>query len=49
MEVYLVSALLVALAEMGDRTQLLANHALAALAGVYLSGLVNAAWFRVAV
>jgi putative Ca2+/H+ antiporter (TMEM165/GDT1 family) len=59
----------VALAEMGDRTQLLAimlashyrkplpilagilvatvaNHGLAALVGFYLSGLLNAVWFR---
>jgi putative Ca2+/H+ antiporter (TMEM165/GDT1 family) len=72
MEPYFVSALLVALAEMGDRTQLLAimlasryrkpvpillgilvatvaNHALAALAGFYLSSLLNAAWFKYAV
>src|SRR5215469_406327 len=72
MDVYLVSTLLVALAEMGDRTQLLAimlasrfrrpipillgifvatiaNHALAALAGFYLSSLLNAVWFRYAV
>jgi len=69
METYLVSALLVALAEMGDRTQLLAimlasryrkpipillgifvatlaNHALAALAGFYLSSLLQATWFK---
>jgi Ca2+/H+ antiporter, TMEM165/GDT1 family len=69
METYLVSAMLVALAEMGDRTQLLAimlasryrkpvpillgifvatlaNHGLAALAGFYLSSLLNAAWFK---
>ena len=69
LETYLVSALLVALAEMGDRTQLLtimlasryrrpvpillgilvatlANHALAALAGFYLSSLLNAVWFK---
>jgi putative Ca2+/H+ antiporter (TMEM165/GDT1 family) len=69
METYLVSALLVALAEMGDRTQLLAimlasryrkpvpilagifaatiaNHALAALAGFYLSSLLSATWFK---
>jgi len=72
METYLVSALLVALAEMGDRTQLLAimlasryrkpvpillgilvatlaNHALAAIAGFYLSNLLSAIWFRYAV
>jgi len=64
-----ISALLVALAEMGDRTQLLtillatryrrpitiiagvfvatlANHALAALAGYYVSSFLNAPWFR---
>jgi Ca2+/H+ antiporter, TMEM165/GDT1 family len=69
METYLVSAALVALAEMGDRTQLLAimlasryrkpvpilagifvatiaNHGLAALAGFYLSSLLQAAWFK---
>jgi len=69
MEPYFVSTLLVALAEMGDRTQLLAimlasryrkpipillgifvatvaNHALAALAGFYLSGLLDSAWFK---
>lgn len=72
MEAYLVSTLLVALAEMGDRTQLLAvmlasryrkpvpillgilaatlaNHVLAALAGFYLSSLLNAGWFKIAV
>ena len=72
METYVVSALLVALAEMGDRTQLLAimlasryrkpvpillgilvatlaNHALAALAGFYLSSLLSATWFKYAV
>ena len=65
-----ISALLVALAEMGDRTQrfspfcwrrvikkplaiiagvfvaTLANHLLAALAGFYVSGLLDALWFR---
>jgi putative Ca2+/H+ antiporter (TMEM165/GDT1 family) len=64
-----ISALLVALAEMGDRTQLLtillatryrkpfviilgvlvatmANHLLAAAAGFYVSGLLDAPWFR---
>jgi putative Ca2+/H+ antiporter (TMEM165/GDT1 family) len=69
MEIYAVSTLLVALAEMGDRTQLLAvmlasryrrpvpillgifvativNHALAALAGFYLSSLLSATWFK---
>jgi len=68
-EPYFVSTLLVALAEMGDRTQLLAimlasryrkpipillgifvatiaNHTLASLVGFYLSGLLNALWFR---
>jgi putative Ca2+/H+ antiporter (TMEM165/GDT1 family) len=72
METYLVSTALVALAEMGDRTQLLAvmlasryrkpipilfgilaatmaNHALAALAGFYLSSLLSATWFKYAV
>jgi putative Ca2+/H+ antiporter (TMEM165/GDT1 family) len=72
METYLVSTLLVALAEMGDRTQLLAvmlasryrrplpilagilvatiaNHSLAALAGFYLSSILQAAWFKYAV
>jgi len=66
---YVVSTLLVAMAEMGDRTQLLAimlasryrkpvpillgilvatlaNHALAALVGFYLSSLLSAVWFR---
>jgi putative Ca2+/H+ antiporter (TMEM165/GDT1 family) len=69
MEAYFVSTLLVGLAEMGDRTQLLAimlasryrkpvpillgifvatvaNHALAALVGFYLSGLLHAVWFK---
>jgi len=69
---YAVCALLVALAEMGDRTQLLAimlasryrkpvpilfgilvatmaNHALAALAGFYVSSLLNAVWFKYAI
>jgi putative Ca2+/H+ antiporter (TMEM165/GDT1 family) len=72
LETYVVSTLLVALAEMGDRTQLLtvmlasrfrrpapilfgilvatiANHALAALAGFYLSSFLQAAWFKYAV
>ncbi len=72
MEPYLVSTLLVGLAEMGDRTQLLAimlasryrrpvpillgilaatllNHALAALVGFYLSGLLGSIWFRYAI
>jgi putative Ca2+/H+ antiporter (TMEM165/GDT1 family) len=69
LEPYFVSTLLVALAEMGDRTQLLAimlasryrkpipillgifvatiaNHSLAALAGYYLSGLLQSVWFK---
>jgi putative Ca2+/H+ antiporter (TMEM165/GDT1 family) len=69
METYVVSTMLVALAEMGDRTQLLAimlasryrkpvpillgvfvatlaNHGLAALAGFYLSSLLQATWFK---
>ena len=68
-ETFGISALLVALAEMGDRTQLLtillasryrkpmailagvlaatlANHILAALAGYYVSSLLDAKWFR---
>jgi putative Ca2+/H+ antiporter (TMEM165/GDT1 family) len=72
MDVYLISTLLVTLAEMGDRTQLLsvmlasryrkpvpilagvlvatiANHSLAALAGFYLSSILQAAWFKYAV
>ena len=72
LETYIISALLVALAEMGDRTQLLtimlasryrrpvpillgilvatiANHGLAALAGFYMSSLLNAVWFKYAV
>jgi Ca2+/H+ antiporter, TMEM165/GDT1 family len=72
METYAVSAVLVALAEMGDRTQLLAimlasryrkpvpillgilvatlaNHALAATAGFYLSSLLSATWFKYAI
>ena len=72
MQSYIVSTLLVALAEMGDRTQLLAimlasryrrpvpilagilvatlaNHLLAALAGYYVSSLLNATWFKYAV
>jgi putative Ca2+/H+ antiporter (TMEM165/GDT1 family) len=72
MEAYGISAFLVALAEMGDRTQLLAimlasryrkpvpillgilvatlaNHALAALVGFYLSNLLNAPWFKYAI
>ena len=70
LETYGISTLLVALAEMGDRTQLLtillatryrrpwtiiagvlvatlANHSLAALAGFYVSSVLNAPWFRV--
>jgi putative Ca2+/H+ antiporter (TMEM165/GDT1 family) len=69
LEAYFVSTLLVALAEMGDRTQLLAimlasryrkpipillgifvatlaNHSLASLVGFYLSGLLQAVWFK---
>lgn len=69
MQIFLISAFAVALAEMGDRTQLLtimlasrykkpltisagvlaatiANHALAALAGFYVSSMLNALWFR---
>ena len=69
LETFGISALLVALAEMGDRTQLLtillasryrkprtillgvlaatlANHALAALAGYYVSSLLDAPWFH---
>ncbi len=72
MEIYFVSTLLVALAEMGDRTQLLAimlasrfrkpvpillgifaatiaNHTLAAVAGFYVSSLLEALWFRYAI
>jgi putative Ca2+/H+ antiporter (TMEM165/GDT1 family) len=68
-EPYFVSTLLVALAEMGDRTQLLAimlasryrkpipillgifvatvaSHVLASLVGFYLSGLLQAVWFK---
>src|ERR1700750_751365 len=68
-ETFGISTLLVALAEMGDRTQLLtillasryrkpvailagvlvatlANHILAALAGYYVSSLLDAKWFR---
>jgi Ca2+/H+ antiporter, TMEM165/GDT1 family len=71
METYVISVLLVALAEMGDRTQLLtvilasryrrpvpilagiavatvANHTLAALAGFYLSAVLNTTWFKLA-
>ena len=69
MEAFFVSTLVVALAELSDRTQLLAimlagrlrkplpillgifagsiaNHTLAAAAGVYLSSLLSAHWFR---
>ena len=69
LETFGISALLEALAEMGDRTQLLtillasryrkpgaillgvlvatlANHILAALAGYYVSSLLDAKWFR---
>jgi putative Ca2+/H+ antiporter (TMEM165/GDT1 family) len=72
MQIYLVSTLLVALAEMGDRTQLLAimlasryrkpvpillgifvatlaNHGLAAIAGFFLSSLLQATWFKYAI
>src|SRR5215475_5657995 len=69
LETFGISTLLVALAEMGDRTQLLtillasryrkpvpillgvlaatlANHALAALAGYYVSSFLDAVWFH---
>ena len=72
MEAFFTSTLLVAVAEIGDKTQLLAillaarfkrpwpilagilvatlaNHALAALAGYWIAGLVEGAWFRIAV
>jgi putative Ca2+/H+ antiporter (TMEM165/GDT1 family) len=72
MDTYAVSTLLVALAEMGDRTQLLAImlasryrpavpillrilaatlaiHGPAALAGYYLSAVLAAPWFRIAI
>ena len=72
MEPFLVSTILVAIAEIGDKTQLLAillaarfrkpwpilagilvatlaNHALAATAGYFVSGLLQGAWFRIAV
>jgi putative Ca2+/H+ antiporter (TMEM165/GDT1 family) len=72
LEAFLVSTGLVAIAEVGDKTQLLAillaarfckpwpilagilaatlaNHALAATAGYFVSGLLQGAWFRVAV
>ncbi|SFS04764.1 TMEM165/GDT1 family protein [Sphingomonas jatrophae] len=72
MEPLFASTLVVALAEMGDKTQLLAillasrfrrpwpivagillatiaNHALAAWAGVAVAGLLNGFWFRLAV
>jgi len=71
-EPLIVSTLVVAIAEIGDKTQLLAiilacrfrkpwpiiagilvatlaNHALAALAGYWLSNLLEGTWFRVAV
>lgn len=72
MEAFLVSSLVVALAEIGDKTQLLAivlatqfrkpipiiagifaatiaNHALAALAGYFLTDVLSGAWFRYAI
>ena len=72
LEALFVSTLVVAIAEIGDKTQLLAivlacrfrkplpiiagilvatlaNHALAALAGYWLSSLLNGTWFKVAV
>ena len=72
MEPLFVSALVVAIAEIGDKTQLLAiilatrfkaplpiiagilvatlaNHALAALAGYWVSGLMSGVWFKYAV
>jgi Ca2+/H+ antiporter, TMEM165/GDT1 family len=72
LEAFLVSTLLVAIAEIGDKTQLLAivlaarfrkpwpilagilaatlvNHALAATAGYFVSGLMEGTWFKVAV
>jgi putative Ca2+/H+ antiporter (TMEM165/GDT1 family) len=72
MEALLTSTVIVALAEIGDKTQLLAmvlaarfrkpvpiaagillatiaNHFLAALAGYYVAGLLEGAWFRYAV
>ena len=72
MEALLVSTLVVAIAEIGDKTQLLAiilatrfkkpvpiilgilvatlaNHALAALAGSLVAGLLDGAWFRWAI
>lgn len=72
MDAFLVSTLVVAIAEIGDKTQLLAillaarfkrpwpilggilvatlaNHALAALAGALVAGLVDGTWFRIAV
>lgn len=72
LEALFVSALVVAVAEIGDRTQLLAiilavrfkkpwpiiagilvatlaNHGLAALAGYWLSSLLDSVWFKVAV
>src|SRR4051812_38815825 len=72
LEAFLVSTVLVAIAEIGDKTQLLAillaarfrkpwpilagilaatlaNHALAATAGYFVSGLLQGTWFRIAV
>ena len=72
MEAFLVSTGVVAIAEIGDKTQLLAillaarfkrpspilagilaatlaNHAVAALAGALIAGLVDGLWFRLAV
>src|SRR6478609_4357239 len=72
MEAFLISTGIVALAEIGDKTQLLAivlacrfrkplpiiagilvatlaNHALAALAGYWLSSLLEGVWFKAAV
>jgi putative Ca2+/H+ antiporter (TMEM165/GDT1 family) len=72
MEALLTSVAVVAFAEIGDKTMLLAivlaaklrkpwqiiagifaatmvNHALAALAGIQIAGLVDAPWFRIAV
>jgi putative Ca2+/H+ antiporter (TMEM165/GDT1 family) len=71
-EAFALSTLLVAIAEIGDKTQLLAivlaarfrkpwpilagilvatlaNHALAATAGYFISGLLQGTWFKVAV
>jgi putative Ca2+/H+ antiporter (TMEM165/GDT1 family) len=72
MDAFLISTAVVAIAEIGDKTQLLAillaarfkrpwpilagilvatlaNHALAALAGALVAGLVQGVWFRAAV